>query len=45
MDLLKTLAMIKALKLELQKCGKIEDLQSQVINCVLYLFLSLGMSY
>jgi hypothetical protein len=45
MDLLKTSAMLKALKLELQKYGKIEDLQSQVINSVLYLFLSLGMSY
>jgi hypothetical protein len=45
MDLLKTSAMLKALKLELQKYGKIEDLQAQVINSTLYLFLSLGMSY
>jgi hypothetical protein len=37
--------MLKALKLELQKYGKIEDLEAQVINSVLYLFLSLGMSY
>jgi hypothetical protein len=37
--------MLKALKLELQKYGKIEDLQAQVINFVLYLFLSLRMSY
>jgi hypothetical protein len=42
MDLLKTSAMLKALKLELQKYGKIEDLQAQVINSTLYLFLSLG---
>jgi hypothetical protein len=45
MDLLKTSTMLKALKLELQKYGKIEDLQAQVINSVLYLFLSLGTSY
>jgi hypothetical protein len=45
MDLLKTLAMLKALKMKLQKYGKIEDLQAQVINSVLHLFLSLGMSY
>jgi hypothetical protein len=36
--------MLKSLKLELQKYGKIEDLQAQVINFILYLFLSLGMS-
>jgi hypothetical protein len=45
MDLLKTSAMLKALKLELQKYGKIEDLQAQVINSALYLFLSLGTMY
>jgi hypothetical protein len=45
MDLLKPSAMLKALKLELQKYGKIEDLQAQVINSVLHLLLSLGMSY
>jgi hypothetical protein len=45
MDLLKTSAMLKALKLELQKYGKIEDLQAQVINSALYLFLSLGTPY
>jgi hypothetical protein len=45
MDLLKTLAMLEALKLELQKYGKIEDLQAQVVDSILYLFLSLGMSY
>jgi hypothetical protein len=45
MDLLKTSTMLKSLKLELQKYGKIEDLQAQVINSVLHLFLSLGMSY
>ena len=44
MDLLKTSAMLEALKLELQKYGKIEDLQAQEINSVLYLFLSLEMS-
>jgi hypothetical protein len=32
MDLLKTPAMLKAFILELQKYGKIEDLQAQVIN-------------
>jgi hypothetical protein len=32
MDLPKTLAMLKALKLELKKYSKIEDLQAQVIN-------------
>jgi hypothetical protein len=45
MDLLKTSAMLKALKLELQKYGKIEDLQAQVINATLYLLLSLGTMY
>jgi hypothetical protein len=44
MDLLKTSAMLGALKLELQEYGKFKDLQAQVINSVLYLFLSLGMS-
>jgi hypothetical protein len=32
MDLPRTLAMLKALKLELKRYGKIEDLQAQVIN-------------
>jgi hypothetical protein len=32
MDLLKTSAMLKALILEMQKYGKIGDLQTQVIN-------------
>jgi hypothetical protein len=45
MDLLKTSAMLKVLKLELQKYGKIEDLQAQVINSALYLFLNLGTPY
>jgi hypothetical protein len=45
MDLLKTSTMLKALKLKLQKYGKIEDLQAQLINSVLYLFLSLGTPY
>jgi hypothetical protein len=45
MDLLKPSAMLKALKLELQKYGNIEDLQAQVINSVLHLLLSLVMSY
>jgi hypothetical protein len=35
MDLLKTSAMLKALKLKLQKYDKIEDLQAQVINTAL----------
>jgi hypothetical protein len=43
MDLLKTLAMLEALKLELQKYDKIEDLQAQVVDLVLHLFLSIGM--
>jgi hypothetical protein len=38
MDLLKTLAMLEALKLELQKYGK-------RVDPILYLFLSIGMSY
>jgi hypothetical protein len=45
MDLLKTSTMLEVLKLELQKYGKIEDLQAQVIDSVLYWFLSLGMLY
>jgi hypothetical protein len=45
MDLLKTLAMLEALKLESRKYGKIEDLQAQVVNLALYLFLSIGMPY
>jgi hypothetical protein len=45
MDLLKTSAMSKALRLELQKYDKIEDLQAQVTNSALYLFLSLGTPY
>ena len=45
MDLLKTSAMLEALKFELQKYGKIEDLQAQVVGSVLCLFLSLGMPY
>jgi hypothetical protein len=45
MDLLKTSALLKALKLELKRYGKIEDLQAQVINSALYLFLSIGTSY
>jgi hypothetical protein len=32
MDLLKTSAMLKALILDMQKYGKIGDLQAQVIN-------------
>jgi hypothetical protein len=36
MDLLKTSTMLEVLKLELQKYGKIEDLQAQVIDSVLY---------
>jgi hypothetical protein len=42
MDLLKTSAMLKALILELQKYGKIEDLQSRR---ALHLFLSLDPPY
>jgi hypothetical protein len=34
MDLLKTSAMLKALILELQKYGKIGDLQAQAINLI-----------
>jgi hypothetical protein len=45
MDLLKTSTMLEALKLELQKYGKIEDLQGQEFDSILYLFLSLGLPY
>jgi hypothetical protein len=45
MDLLKTSALLEALKLELQKYGKVEDPQAQVVDSVLYLFLSIGMMY
>jgi hypothetical protein len=45
MDLLTTLAMLEALKLELLKYGKIEDLQAQVVDTVLNLFLIIGMLY
>jgi hypothetical protein len=45
MDFLKTLAMLEALKLELQKHGKNEDLQAQVVDSILYSFLSIGMLY
>jgi hypothetical protein len=38
MDFLKTLAMLEALRMELRKYGKIEDLQAQVVDSVLYLF-------
>jgi hypothetical protein len=37
--------MLKTLKLELRKYGKIEDLQAQVVNLALYLYLSLGTPY
>jgi hypothetical protein len=37
--------MLETLELELQKYGKIEDLQVQVVDSVLYLFLSIGMLY
>jgi hypothetical protein len=45
MHVLKTLAMLEALKLKLFKYGKIEDLQAHDVDSVLYLFLSMGMSY
>jgi hypothetical protein len=45
MDVLKSKAMLKALKRVLIKCGKIEDIQSQEFNKVFYLFLSICMSY
>jgi hypothetical protein len=37
MDLLKTSAMLKALIFEMQKYGKIEDLQAQMINQFLFI--------
>jgi hypothetical protein len=37
--------MLEALKLKLFKYGKIEDLQAHEVDSVLYLFLSMGMSY
>jgi hypothetical protein len=45
MDLFKTSAMLEALKLELQKYGKIKYLQAQEVDYVLYLFLNLGLLY
>jgi hypothetical protein len=39
MVMLKTLAMLEALKMELLKYGKIEDLRAQEVDTVLYLFL------
>jgi hypothetical protein len=45
MDFLKTLAMLEALRMELRKYGKIEDLQAQVVDSVLYLFYSIGIPY
>jgi hypothetical protein len=43
--MLKTMAMLEALELKLLKYGKIEDLQAQEVDKVLYLFLSIVMSY
>jgi hypothetical protein len=45
MDVLKSKAMLKALKWILVKYGKTEDIQTQEINKCFYLFLSIGMSY
>jgi hypothetical protein len=45
MDVLKSKAMLKALKWILIKYGKIEDVQAQKINKYFYSFLSIGMSY
>jgi hypothetical protein len=45
MDVLKSKAMLKALKWILIKCGKIEVVQAQEINEVLLIFLSIGMPY
>jgi hypothetical protein len=43
--MLKIMTMLEALKLELQKYGKFEDLLAQEVDSLLYLFLSIGMSY
>jgi hypothetical protein len=45
MDVLKSKAMLKALKWILIKYGKNEDIQAQEINKVFLLFLSIGMPY
>jgi hypothetical protein len=45
MDVLKTLAKLKALKWKLFKYGKIEDNQAQEVDIALYLFLSIGIPY
>jgi hypothetical protein len=39
------MAMLEALMLELLKYDKVEDLQAQVVDMVLYLFLSIGIPY
>jgi hypothetical protein len=44
MDVLKIMAMLEALKLELIKYGKTEDLQAQEVDSV-FMFLSIGTSY
>jgi hypothetical protein len=45
MDVLKSKAMLKALKHILIKYGKIEVVQTQEINKVFYSFLNIGVSY
>jgi hypothetical protein len=45
MDVLKSKAMLKALKWILIKYGKIESVEAQEINKVFSSFLSIGMSY
>jgi hypothetical protein len=39
MDVLKTMAMLEALKLELLKYGKVEDLQDQEVDMVFIFIL------
>jgi hypothetical protein len=44
MDVLKKIAMLEALKWNLFKCGKIEDIQAQEVDMV-FLFILIEMSY
>jgi hypothetical protein len=45
MDMLKTLAKLKALKWKLFKYGNIEDIQTREIDMVFLFILSIGMLY
>jgi hypothetical protein len=45
MDMLKTMAVLEALKLKLLKYDNIEDLRAQEVDSVLYLLSSIRTSY